>query len=206
MAFFTLNVGKPATQGSGSQPFLRGGQQAEGVVTELMPRYYELARTNQLFWAASQAATAISVALTTTYTGLCVSNPAGNTKNIIPLKVGLALSAAPAAIAPMGLITGYLSTGVVTHTTALTPASNVIGTGPSPTAKADAAATLVGTPAWTEMLFGGFTAAALPSTSPALIDLEGSLVIPPGGYVAIGALTAVTGFWSMAWAELDIAT
>ena len=206
MAFFTLNVGKPATQSSGSQPYARGGQQSEIVISELMPRYYELARNSQLFWSASQAATAISVALATTYTGLCISNPAGNTKNIIPIKVGLALSVAPVAIAPIGLITGYLSTGVVTHTTPLTPASNVIGTGPAPTAKADAAATLVGTPAWTEMLVGGFTASALPASSPALIDLEGSLIIPPGGYVAIGALTAVTGLWSMAWAELDIAT
>jgi hypothetical protein len=40
------------------------------------------------------------------------------------------------------------------------------------------------------MLMGGFTAAALPSTSPALIDLAGMWVVPPGGFIAIGALTA----------------
>ena len=171
---------------------------------ELHGRYYETNCRQALFWAANTAATTTSVALATTYTGLCISNPAGNTKNLVLLKVGFALAAAPAAIAPVALITGYAQAGVVTHTTPLTPASCFIGTGLSPTAKADAAATLVGTPAYTVPIMGGFTASALPSVSPALIDLEGSIILPPGAYAAIGTVTATSMFGSFFWEEVPI--
>jgi hypothetical protein len=189
---------------AGTRGNLRLDQQGGVVTSMLHGRYYEQARNGNVFFAANQAATAVSVALATTYTGLCLSNPAGNTKNLVLLKVNFALSVAPAAIAPIGLIGGYLSTGIVTHTTALAASSTTIGTGPAATAKADGAATLVGTPMWIHPMQGGFTAAALPSSAPALLDMEGSIIIPPGAYVAIGALTAVTGFGGMIWEEVPI--
>jgi hypothetical protein len=71
-------------------------------------------------------------------------------------------------------------------------------------ALADVSATLPVAPTWLQMLMGGFTAAALPSTSPALIDVAGMWVVPPGGFIAIGALTAVTGLFSMQWEEVPI--
>jgi hypothetical protein len=188
----------------GTNPTFRQGQMGELIVSELQGRYYENAYRQNLFWAANQAAQAVSVALATTYTGICLSNPAGNTKNLVPLKLQYALSVAPAAIATLGIITGYASTGVTVHTTALTPASTLIGTGPAPTAKADSAATLVGTPAWSMQFSSGFTAAALPSTGATVIDLEGVFIIPPGGYLALGALTAVTGLGAIVWAEVPV--
>lgn len=197
----------PATVTSlppGTLPNLRAGQLGDLIVTELHARYYEQAYRQNLFFAANQAATTWSAALATTYTGLCLSNPAGNQKNLVLTKVSFALSAAPAAIAPLGLITGYASTGVTAHTTPLTPASNLIGTGPTSTAKADAACTLVGTPVWTMPLMGGFTAATLPAVTQSVLDLEGAIVIPPGGYAAIGALTAVTGFGGLFWEEVPL--
>jgi hypothetical protein len=194
----------PQTAADGSNPTFRADRSGAQVITPAKGKYHEACFRQGVFWAANQAAQAITVALATTYTGLCISNPLGNTKNIIPIKVGLALSVAPAAIAPIGLITGYSATANVTHTSALTPASALIGTGTGPTAKADSQATITGSPAWTLMLWSGFTAAALPSASPSLIDLDGTLIIPPGGYVAIGALTAVTGIWSMTWLEEPI--
>jgi hypothetical protein len=199
-------VGQPSTVSlqPGTNPTFRQGQLGDIIVNELHGRYYETAYRQNVFYAANQAATAWSVALATTYTGICLSNPAGNTKNLIPTKIGFALSAAPAAIASIGIIGGYLSTGVVTHTTPLTPGSTFLGVGPTPTGKADAAATIVGTPVWILPFMGGFTAAALPSTSPAVVDLEGSIIIPPGGYICIGALTAVTGFGSIVWEEVPI--
>lgn len=198
-------VGPIATTASiapGTQAPARAGQLGETIVTELHGRYYEQAYRRNLYWAANQAATATSVALSTTNTGLCISNPAGNTYNLVLLKVGITLSVAPAAIAPIGIQTGYLAAGVVTHTTPLVPASAYIGVGASPTAKADAACTTVGTPAITAMIMGGFTAAALPSASPALIDLEGSIILPPGAWASIYTLTAVTGIFSFMWEEV----
>ena len=91
-------------------------------------------------------------------------------------------------------------------TTALAPQSACIGVGNLPTAKALAASnTLSGSPAVTMALLSGFTAGALPSTSPALIDVEGSITILPGGWVAIYTLTATIGFFSFTWIETPIA-
>lgn len=202
--FLQTLIGQLFKQNDGATVNLRGGNLGELITQELHGRYYEQAYRKNMFWAANQAAQAISVALATTYTGLCLSNPAGSGVNLVLNKVGIALSVAPAAIAPMGLITGFLSTGLVTHTTALVPACTFIGSGQNPVGKVDAAATLVGTPAWTKMLMGGFTAAALPSAGPTLIDLEGAVIIAPGAYAAIGALTAVTGLFSIGWEEVPV--
>ena len=179
---------------------LRMGRQGEAVVTQHHGKYYNQAVRGNLFYAANQAAQAVSVALATTYTGLCVSNPVGSGVNLSLLRVGIALQAAPAAIAPIGLIAGYSATANVTHTNALTPANLFLG-GNTPLAKADDQAT-ISTPVWIAQLVGGFTAAALFGTSPSLVDIDGAIVVPPGGFVCIGALTAVTGLFSMWWEEV----
>lgn len=192
------------TQADGDAIRLRQGRMLDLIGSQLQPRYFEQSSRQRVFAAASQAAQAISVALTTTYTGLCLSNPIQSSVVLVPLQVGLALSVAPAAIAPIGLIGGYSATTDVTHTTPLTPMQGLIKGGAG-VAKADAAATIP-TPVWLQQLMGGFTAAALPSASPSLIDLGGVWIVPPGGFIAIGALTAVTGLWSMNWMELPIKT
>lgn len=166
-------------------------------------RYADAARRGKLFYAASQAATTWTVALATTYTGLVVYNPPNSGLNLEILQVGFALSAAPAAIAHIGLFGGFLNTGIATHTTPLTPGCTLIGS-PAGIGKADAAATLVGTPTWLMPFMGGFTAAALPSTSPAMLDVAGSIIVAPGGYVGIGALTAVVGFGGIVWEEVSL--
>src|SRR5450755_1849865 len=86
----------------GTNPTLRSGQLADPILSELHGRYYEQAYRQNLFWAANTATQTLSVALNTTYTGICISNPAGNTKNVVLTKLGFALTAAPAAIAPLG--------------------------------------------------------------------------------------------------------
>ena len=154
-----------------------------------------------MFYAANQAAQAVSVALATAYTGLCLSNPLNSKVNLELISVGLALSVAPAAIAPIGLIGGQSSTAVV-HTTPVAPGSTLLGS-PQGIGLVDVSATIP-TPKWLQMLMGGFTAAALPSTSPADIDVAGKWIIPPGGFIAIGALTAITGLFSFIWEETPI--
>lgn len=156
-----------------------------------------------VYYAASQTATTWSVALNTTHTGLVVYNPAGSGVNLVILKASFALSVAPVAIAHIGLFTGYISAGIVTHTTPLTPVNCLVG-GAAGLGGADAAATLVGTPTWAMPIMGGFTAGALPSTSPAIIDVDGAIVVKPGGYCGIGALTAAVGFGSIIWKQVTI--
>src|ERR1035437_2677585 len=172
----------------------RLGKTNETMVSDSMARYYDSAVNAKTFYAASQAATTWSVALATTATGLIVSNPAGSGVNLVIKKVSFALSVAPAGIASIGIFGGWTSAGIATHTTPLVPASTFLGAGSTPRGLADGAATLVGTPVWLMPIMGGFTAAALVATTPAIVDLEGSVIISPGGYVGIGALTAVVGF------------
>lgn len=189
----------PIQASTGAATPFRADMTSAQCVADAHGRYAEAARRAGVFYACNQAAQAISVALATTYTGLCLSNPLNSGRNLELLTVGVALSVAPAAIAPIGLIGGQSPSANVTHTTPLTPGSTLLGSG-SCIAKADSAATIP-TPVWLEMLWSGFTAAALPASSPSLIDIAGKWVIPPGGFIAIGALTAVTGLWSMTWEE-----
>lgn len=176
------------------------------VIADAHGRYAEAARRGNLFIAHNVAAQAISVALATAYTGLCISNPLGNTKNLELLGAGLALSVAPAAIASIHLIGGYSAIANVVHTVALAAPgiqNALLGIGPASTAKADSSATIP-TPGYLFPLMGGFTAAALPSSPLTWVDLAGLFVVPPGGFVCLGALTAVTGFSAFAWEETPI--
>jgi len=127
-------------------------------------------------------------------------NPLGSGKILVPLKVKYALSVAPAAIATLGLIQGVQS-AAPTGLTALTVRSSQIGNSITGAGVAYSAATIA-TPIWAMQLWDGFTAAALPSpTQPE--DLGGLFQILPGGFLAIGALTAVTGLGSIYWEEIS---
>lgn len=173
---------------------------------------HELAASGDLYYVCSQAATAVSVALATTYTGLCLSNPAASGVEAILWGVGTALSLAPAAIAPLGLQGGWAAAGITVHTTPLVWGTAAgwmhqgfglltMAAGNAPKCLYDAACTTVG-PKLLMPLVSGFTAAALPAAMmPCRTWLDGSIVLQPGGWVAIYALTAVTGLWSLYWSE-----
>jgi hypothetical protein len=201
--FAQVAVGAPGNNSDTTFPVMGGDKQGAGLVSELHAPYYNLTYRGKCFSAANQAAQATTVALATTYTGIVISNPLGSGVNLEMLLASWALSVAPAAIATIGLITGFSGTTNVTHTTPLTPVSDVVGGG-NGLALADSSATIVGTPRWHHQLMGGFTAAALPSSPQVLFDLKGAIIVPPGGYIAIGSLTAVTGLGSFKWAESPI--
>ena len=182
---------------------VRLGHTGEVVTSTYLADYAQAGLDGISFSAANQAAQAVSVALATTYTGLCLYNPLGSGVILVPKLVKYALSVAPAAIAPIGLIAGYAATGGVTaETTPLIVQSSQIGNGSRGKARAFSAATIA-TPTWLQQLWGGFTAAALPAPQ-AVADLRGAFQILPGGFIAVGALTAVTGLGSIVWDEVSI--
>lgn len=195
----------PQTAGDGVSIPFRQGKNGELVVQELHGRYYEQAYRGAIF-TASNAASTSSAGLATTYTGgVCVSNPAGSTKNLVILKASVAFSVVSAAVTTAGLISGWSQAGVVTHTTPLTPFSNLIGSQVPAVAKADQACTLVGTPAWLVAGFGATPQAV--GAFAVLLDLEGDVVVGPGGYVATGtsiASTALSILASITWEEVPI--
>lgn len=196
----------PQSNSDGVSPAagIRQAKTGDVVTSQGMPRYYEATSRGLVFSASNTAAQAVSVALATTYTGLCISNPLGSGKNLVMIGAQYALSVAPANIASLHILTGYSATADVTHTAALgSPGivNGLIGSGIASVARADTQAT-ISTPRYHFGVGSGFTAGALYATTPEWIDLAGQIVIQPGGFIAWGALTAVTGFGSFSWLEV----
>lgn len=190
--------------GGGAEAVLRVDQLGGQMVSGLNPRYREQVARGRVFIAHNVAAGALSVALATTYTGLCVSNPLGNGRAASIIGVGFTLTVAPAAIASLHIIGGFNAAANVTHTTPLAAPgiqNGLLGSATVSTMKADSAAT-VANAGYIFPLQGGFTAAALPASPFQWVDIGGLIEVAPGAWVAIGALTAVTGFGAIAWMEL----
>ena len=193
----SFNLKNPTT--GAMEPFLADKQQS-ALFSQFHGSKYHSAYLSALFWAANSAAGTTSSGLTTTYVGICVSNPAGSTVNVILRRASYSLVVSSSC--GVGLITGYAVGGVTAHTVALTPAASLINSAATPVAKADSSATLVGTPAWTQF-FGAFSSAVGTGT----VDFEGGIILPPGAYAAIGT-TAASGssaFWgAFEWQEYPV--
>lgn len=167
-------------------------------------KYFQSAISQKLFGAANPAGVTLSAALATTYVGLCLSNPAASGVNLALKRVAGILIVAPAAYTGLGLITGYAAGGVTAHTTPITTAANQFLNGAAPLAKVDAACTIVGTPRWNRWLAVSIAATGIANFAQ---DLDDAIVIPPGGYCAIGGNIAgpASGFLgSIEWEELPI--
>lgn len=180
----------------------RAGRSGELIASALHAKFYEAASRKSRFVGANQAAQALSAALATTYTGVVLSNPAGSGVNAVLDLVGFAPTVAPASIASLGLIGNFISTGLVTHTTPITPTCTFLDGNTTPRCDVDSAATLPNAPVWLANFASVFT--TLSSTSNCVVDVGGMFIIPPGGYIAIGGLVAYTGLGFMAWEEVPV--
>ena len=187
-------VGQPAVRSiSPSQtPPVRMGQLGDLVVSELHGRYYETTYNRNMFTAALTAGTTTSAGLTTTQTGLLLLNPNNSTVNLVVNKVGYCFLVAFAAASAIGIQAGTQSTAALSGltTTNTQIKSNIIGNPISSQALTYSAATT--TAPWVQMLFGSGLTGAI-TTTPAVysfFDLEGGLIIPPGGWIATYTSTA----------------
>jgi hypothetical protein len=165
---------------------------------------YASAYNKLSFFGANQAAATLSTGLATTYTGLCLSNPAASTVNLVVQHVSVSLVVITTAVSSIWLIGGFSAAGVVTHTTPLTVYNNVIGTAVTAAqGLVDAACTIVGTPIYIRALGETGIAAGVFTAEK---DMMGGLIIPPGGYVAFGmpvATPVASAFWaSIGWEEV----
>lgn len=170
------------------------------------------AKAGATFRGANQTSATLSVALATTYTGLCLSNPAGSTVNLSVKKVGGVVTSAPGTFVGLGLIAGWAASGITGHTTPINTAilNSYLGAaasgtpsiaGPASQANLDAACTLVGTPAWIDWIAAN---GATGSCVSFYAELDESILIPPGGYLAIGSTASQGGFFgSFFWEEIN---
>ena len=213
-------VGPTSTQSvsPGSTPAVRLGQLGDVIVTELHGRYYEQTFRRNSFAGALAGATgitasALGVVTATAYTGLVLYNPPSSAVNLVLQKVGYSFPIAPAAAVVVSLGQGYSALPPQT-TTAVTVRNNYIN-GPAPAASLYSVATfgiattapVTTTPTHTLGWVGTVAATSTNQVVNAFTDMEGSIVIPPTGYVCIYLSTAAqtNGFFgSFAWEEVPI--
>lgn len=197
----------PIVAVDGSISPARGGRTGEMIVSDAHGRYHEATvRGGVMAGAITGQVTTVGTA--TTYTGLCLSNPVGSGRNLSLLSVGYSFIVAFAAGSAVGLMTGYSAGTNVTHTAAVTPLNQLIG-GPAGVGKLDNSATLPVTPAVNTILASGDTGAitTAPFVPNGLVPIDGAIVLPPGGFVAIYTSTAsgaAGGAFSFTWEEVAI--
>jgi len=204
----TVSVGQLTTTGfaPGTIQNMRGGASGELIVQQLHGRYFNTTANKAMFSAASQAVATTTVGLATTYTGLALSNPITATVGLAINKCTLMQSVIQSTqVEAYALAVGYNATTNVTHTTPVTPVSNYFNSLTTPQAKVDSSATLPTAPVYFAFLQNTSTIAANGPGS--VLDLEGSLILPPGAYIVFVTPTqaSVAGLWfSFQWEEIPL--
>lgn len=200
-------TGNPTSSFSpASENDIRLGNTGELINSSLHGEHYEAVYRNSVF-NAGVIGQVTTVGLTTTYTGLCLSNPIGSNVNLVLLKAGWSFIVAFPAGSAIGLMTGYNPSTNVTHTTPITPKSQLIGSGTVGTGLIDSAATLSSTPLINTILDAGLTGAitTTPFGSAGLSDINGSIILAPGAFCAFYTSTvsgAAGGHFSFTWEEV----
>jgi len=165
-------------------------------------KYREATEAGRVYVAANQAAVAVTAAMATTYTGLCLYNPVGSGKNFSLLGFSYALTVAlPTAITAVGLMTGA---GAAAATAVIT-ARNRLSGGPASVAYVDDAVAFTAAPVL-EQVFATYPTGALTTGNEGgnhFIDLNGSLIITPGYHVSAYSFAANTAcfIFSFLWEE-----
>lgn len=160
--------------------------------------------TREIYVASTQAGQATSTALSTTQTGITLTNPAGSGKTLVLLQLNGAVSAAPAGAAPLVLAANVNPlAAAVTQTTPLTVRKANLGVSGTGAGLAASAVTLPAAPVVVAAIQAPVAGSAI---TPAAINVsfDGSLCVAPGCAISLSSITtAVTGIWSLVWEEID---
>jgi hypothetical protein len=185
------------------------------VVSELHGRYYEQAYRGNMFTASVPAAAAI-----TAYSGgaagtpmIALFNPTGSGKNAVILQTSIASVVAASAAGTVAFALYYgqtaLTSATITASQQPTNLASLRQAGSSMITYTNTA--LTGSTALTNVLplsaYYWATAAGAFIAPPAIVDINGAVLIPPGGMVALGgsaALTSATWIGSLTWEEVPV--
>lgn len=218
-------VGQPASSGNNAIVNFRQGNLGDAIVSQLHPRYYETAVRGNLYFGGHSAIQALSAntitvsATTTPILGLY--NPLNNTRNCVLAYATLSVFANNLTSgAGPGAFVWAISVGNAAISTGITPFNAATLTAAGSNARFFAGATaLTGlTNNLTIARGAGFsTPSALTYTtlaSTALLpsyggveNFHGSLIIPPGGVLALLNTTSTTVFsavGSLTWIEVPV--
>ena len=160
-----------------------------------------------MFVAANQSAAALTAGFATTYTGLLLSNPPTSRVNLVLQKCGYTLSVVASAATAIGLMTGNNPTTPLTGS--ITPRPKNVGSGINAVGLVMASATLTGATPVLEQVFAqvGTLAVTGFAVNPSFdIDLDGSMILTPGAYVAFWSAAAITAafYGYFMWEEVPL--
>lgn len=193
-------VGQATKTVDGGKPIARFGNQNDQLVTELHGRYYEQALRGNMYRICSQAAVTTTAALATTWTGLAISNPAGSGVNAVINLFSVSQFAVGAAAA-VGIMTG---SGAAAGT--LVP-KNALVSGATGKVTASAGATIA-TPVLDITIgqVGSLATTGYGLTPGLVVDLGGSIIVPPGFYAAsfTSIVTTTALLFGFQWEEVPI--
>lgn len=190
------------------------GRAGELLVADARPRFYDAVKRGNVYMAVNTAAGALTV-VNASATGLILWNPPGSGKNLVLMRLCVALQSLPAGAAGLVLVGGAQAAAPVTTWTLLTTSGAVNGVKPAfiggttsgTVAQAGSAANAI--PTIIQRWIGGGPAATVAAGTswPAQIvdQIDGEIVLGPGTIIALESVTtAVTVGASLTWEEVPI--
>src|SRR5712692_1511059 len=174
----------------GSPTVVRTTRSSATKIAARHATFHEAVFRGNVFVAANQAGTTYTLFSATTATGLILSNPQNSAKALAVWDTGYELVLAAAASVSALCLSAGANQNVTTHTTPLTIANCLIGSGNASIAKADGAATL---PAAGVIVYAfhapSVSATATTAVPPvATLDLSGKFIVAPGSFIQLAAV------------------
>ena len=169
-------------------------------------KYRNATLDGRMFSVANQAAVITTAGLADISTGLAVCNPLASGKNLVMCGFNFGAGVAVTVATSIGIMGN--STGCTAATAIITIQNMLLGGGAS-AAYADDAVTFTTTPVLLQLVAEGWTEATTSGTIGPIhhVDLDGSIVVPPGGYVAAytsAIVTAASLLFGFSWEEVDV--
>lgn len=208
----TGQVGYQKQSDGAQQAPMAQGRSAEGIVTELHGKYYEQTRRGFVYTASQAIGGVLATLYNATTASAAIANPPGSPKGLSLIRIEVVIKTL--AGTP---VVGYYTTSVsptanatAVTGTALTAIPGLVGSGATPNGKAFTTATLPVAPSYyrpfAEKLTGSAT--TLPYASILSLDFDGSCILMPGTYLAVGQDAADTSNATIAatfvWEEVDL--
>jgi hypothetical protein len=185
---------------AGAPLFNQSGNAGDILGSEFNPRYYEQTYRGNVFSVANQAAVTTSTSLNTTFTGLAVANPAGSGVNLVISKFTCAqFAVGAAAVVSIAAGAGAAAGSLVIR--------NRLYGGAASKAVASAGATIAAPILLVPVgSVGSVATTGYGLQSGLQVDLEGSLIIPPGFFVCSDTSIATTSalIFGFSWVEIPI--
>jgi len=204
----------PQVLADGSEAPMRLDRTGAVIMVEGHGRYYEAASRGNLFTAYAAAGAVTTVA--TSMTGLILVNNSTTTKAALQKIGGLILATSASAT---GLVLAWFQVGApgtkpgvgygASTATALTAVPNYLGGNLPQCGVYSAVNSTVGTPVPFKTLLHNTAAIAVTGEDIGFqMDLEGSIIVPPGFGVCVAALGAATAATStvldLSWEEIPL--